>query len=127
MSARTITLLIAVLSTIATGLAAAGQVVSPETALLFAACGAGLYGIVRTLQKVKAGTPVSKLLRSTEILGAGFASVASIITAAVGVVPPEYAAKMIGLAGIITAIARVVQSQMAAVIEAPAPPDPPKP
>jgi hypothetical protein len=110
MSARTITLLAAVLSTIGTALLAIKDVVSPEWALLIAAVGAGLYGVVRALQKIAAGATLKSLVSTTEAWGAGLVIVAAIVTAAARVVPPSYAGTAAGIAAVLITVARVLQS-----------------
>ena len=107
MNPRTIPLLIAILSTTATALLAIKDVVGPQWALLAASASAGLYGLVRALQKIAAGATLKSLLSTTEAWGAGLVIVASIVWAAAGVVPPSYAGTAAATAAILVKVARV--------------------
>ena len=96
MSARTTTLLIAILGTIGTVLStltdsSSSFHMSPAVALLVGALGSGCYGLVRALQKVKAGTPWKSLLSTTEAKGALIVYLAALFTAVAKVVPASYA------------------------------------
>ena len=96
MSARTITLLVAILGTVST---LAACLTDPSSAvhlsaaqgLLVSALGGGAYALVRRLQKLKAGTPFKALLDTSEAKGAAIVYFSSILTAVVGIVPPQYA------------------------------------
>lgn len=120
---KKLTLAAAVVGTLATALAALSGTLPPDWALLIAAIGAGLYGLARTITKVAQGTPLSKLLRSTEMLGAAVAALAAIVAALAKVVPPGWSAAVAGLAGGLAVILRVVQTQLAPVLEALEPKD----
>lgn len=96
LSARTITLAVAILSTIATLLSVLSGPDSPfhttpSQALLIAAIGSGVYSLTRAVQRLKAGTPARSLFASSEAKGAAIVCLASIVTAAKDVVPPAYA------------------------------------
>ena len=96
MSARTITLLVAILgmvSTLAACLTDPSSVVhlSAAQGLLVSAVGGGAYALLRSLQKLKAGSPLKTLLGTSEAKGAVIVYLSSILTAVVGLVPPQYA------------------------------------
>jgi len=110
MNTKHITLAIAVLSTIATGLLAFAGTLSPAWAALFAAIGAGTYAIVRTLQKRAAGAEWKSLLSTTEAWGAGLAIAAPIVLAVAGLMTGERAAQVAVLAAGLLKLARVLQA-----------------
>ncbi len=110
MNVRTITLVIAILSTIATVITTVQGLVPPAWGLVIGAVGAGIYAIVRSLQKVKNGTTFKSLLSTTEAWGAGLVIVASIVSAIAGIVPLQYAGAAAGIAGALLKVARMWQS-----------------
>jgi hypothetical protein len=96
MSARTITLLAAILgmvSTLAACLTDPSSVVhlSAAQGLLVSALGGGAYALARSFQKLKAGSPLKTLLATSEAKGAVIVYLSSILTAVIGIVPPQYA------------------------------------
>jgi hypothetical protein len=115
MSARTLTLLIAILGMIGTVVAALTGVdsffhLSPAQAIVVGSLGSGAYALMRTLQKVKVGTPFGALLATSEAKGAFIVYVASLITGVAGIVPPQYAALASGIATVLVGVARQIQS-----------------
>lgn len=113
MSTRTITLLIAILSTLATILSTltgpeAVIHLKPEQALLVGAVGAGLYGLVRALQKVRAGTPWKALLATTEAKGAALVYAAGLFTALANVVPAQYAGYAMAIVTALGVLGRMI-------------------
>lgn len=110
MTPKRVTLAIAILSTLATVLAAISDALPPQWALLVAALGAGAYGVVRALQKVKDGVPLKGLLASTETWGAALVVLAAIVSAVAGVVPASWAGAAATIAALLIKLARVFQA-----------------
>jgi hypothetical protein len=111
MSARVITILIAVLSAVATVLSVLTDSaslfhLSVEQGLFVGAIGSGIYALVRALQKVKAGTPVRALILATENQAAVLMGLLAIATAAKGVVSPAHSTIVISIVTVLTVIAR---------------------
>ena len=111
---KELTLLIAVISTLATVSLSLTQKdspvhISPDVALLISAIGAGAYALVRTLQKHVAGTPWKTLLTTTEAWGTGLVYLATIFSAVAGLVSPSQAVVIGTIATAMTGIARVCQ------------------
>jgi hypothetical protein len=107
--AKALTLAIALLSALAlTGLAYE-QVVPPNFSALLVAVVAGMYGIVRSLQKIKAGADLKSLLATTEVWGAILTNIAAIATSAAGVVSPKTAVAASVVATGATYLARALQ------------------
>jgi hypothetical protein len=111
MRARIITLSIAVLSTIATFLstltdAASVFHTSPEQAVFISALGAGIYALVRAIQKVKAGTSVRALLATSEAKGVALVYLGAIAYAVKGVVSPAHAGIAVAIATVLMIVAR---------------------
>jgi hypothetical protein len=111
MNARTITIIVAALSTLADAAAVAQGFVSPTWGLVIAAVGTGLYGLVRALQKLAAGATLKSLLSTSEAWGALLVALAAIISAIAGVVPPHYAGGAALIAGVLLKVARGLQSK----------------
>jgi len=109
MSARTVTLLIAALLALSDAAASVVCAVPPEWGLLIGAVGAGLYGLVRTLQKRAAGATWKSMFATTEAWASGMVILASILSAATGVIPASYATTAATLAAILLKISRVLQ------------------
>jgi len=110
MNTKWITLAIAILSTIATGLFAVEGTLPPAWAALIAALGAGAYGIVRALQKRAAGADWKSLLLTTEAWGAALAIVAPIMLAAAGLMSGTRAAQVAVVAAALLKGARMLQA-----------------
>jgi uncharacterized membrane protein YfcA len=110
LTSKRITLAIAILSTLATALLALTGTLPPVWAALTASLGAGAYALVRTLQKRAEGATWKSLLATTEARGAILAAVGSIVAALAGVLPPEYAATAVVVAGVMLKMARVLQA-----------------
>jgi hypothetical protein len=111
MNTKRITLFIAVLSAVATGLLALEGVLPPAWAALFASLGAGAYALVRALQKVAAGQALKSLLSTTEAWGVGLAILAPVLLSIAGLLPPQYAAPIAVLAGVLLKVARSLQAE----------------
>lgn len=112
LTTKRITLAIAILSTLATGLLAVQGMLPPAWAALVAAVGAGCYAIVRALQKRAAGAEWKSLLSTTESWGALLAIVAPIVAAIAGALPPEYAAGAAAAAAVLLNVARSLQATL---------------
>jgi hypothetical protein len=110
MNTKQVTLVIAVLSTLATGLLAIEGILSPAWAALVAALGAGAYGIVRALQKRAAGAEWKSLLSTTEAWGTGLAIAAPIVLAVAGLMSGTRAAQVAAIASGLLKLARVLQA-----------------
>jgi hypothetical protein len=110
MSTRQITLAIAILSTLATALLVVRDIVPPAWGLLVSSVGAGLYALVRSAQKLRDGATLKSLLSTTEAWGTGLVVVASIASAAAGVVPAKCAGGTLVIAGLALKAARVLQA-----------------
>lgn len=110
MTAKQITLTGAILSTLATGLAAIQGALPPAWALVVSSAGAGCYALLRALQKIKAGTSVKSLLSTTEAWGAALPIAAAFVTAVAGVAPKSVALGAGALAAVMLQIARSLQA-----------------
>lgn len=110
LTTKRITLAIAALSTLATLLAAVEGFVSPLWAAFIGATGAGVYALVRALQKRAAGATWKSLLSTTEAWGALLAIVAPVVAGLAGVLPPKYAATAAVVAGVLLKVARSLQA-----------------
>jgi hypothetical protein len=104
---KVITLLIAILSTLATAAAAYAEMLPPNWALVVAAAGTCAYGLVRTMQKVRAGIPFGTIARSTEMQAAALVMLSELLAALKGVVSPAHAATLGTVLGVI-AVASIV-------------------
>jgi len=109
-TSKQLTLAAAIVGTIATGLLAVTDVLSPAWALVASSVGAGLYGIVRALQKAAAGEPLKGIFFTTEAWGAGLVLFAAIVTAFGGVVPAKYATVAAIIAAVLTKVAHILQA-----------------
>jgi hypothetical protein len=80
-------------STLAACLTDSSSVVhlSAAQGLLVSALGGGAYALARSFQKLKAGSPLKTLLATSEAKGAVIVYLSSILTAVIGIVPPQYA------------------------------------
>lgn len=107
---RTVTLAIAILSTLATWLSSitaddSAFHITNSQALLISSIGAGLYAIVRALQKAGAA-PMKSIFGTSEAKGVAIVYLLAIVKAASGVVPPAWAGGMAAIATGLTLLAR---------------------
>jgi hypothetical protein len=112
MNAKQVTLTLAILGTLGDLLLALKEVLTPTQAALVGAIGAGCYAFMRTFQKKLAGDEWKTWLRTTEAWGVLLAIVAPVMLAAAGVVPKEYAAPVLAVAGLMLKAARMLQTTL---------------
>lgn len=112
MNQKTITLALAVLSTVATVLLAVQGVLPPAWAALAGALGAGAYAIVRTYQKRASIDDWKSWLRTTEAWGVLLAIAAPVVAAIAGVLPATKAVPVAAVAAGLLKLARVLQAKL---------------
>jgi hypothetical protein len=112
MSSRTLTVLIAALSMIADAGVTIAGLVPPLWGLVIGAIVAGLFALVRALHNVAEGVSLKTLLTSPSAWAAALVILASIISAASGVVPIAYATSVAAFAAILVKFARVLQTTL---------------
>lgn len=111
MNAKTATLLVAILGTVATVVGAVVEVLPIQWAVLTEAIIAGLYAIVRGLQKIADGATIKSLFSTTETWGVVLAMLAPILLAIGGFMSPASAAWIAGIAAAMLKVSRVLQAK----------------
>ena len=112
MNPKTLTLIIAAIAIVADAGTTIAGLLPPAWALVVGALVAGLVAIDRALHNVAQGVSLKSYLTSPSAWAAALVIVASIISAVAGVVPVTYAAGIAVFAGMVLRVARVLQGAL---------------
>ena len=112
MNPKTLTLIIAAIAIVADASTTIAGLLPPAWALVVGALVAGLVAIDRALHNVAQGVSLKSYLTSPSAWAAALVIVASIISAVAGVVPVTYAAGIAVFSGMVLRVARVLQGTL---------------
>ena len=112
MNPKTLTLIIAAIAMATDAGAAIAGLLPPAWALVVGALVAGLTALDRALHNVAQGVSLKSYLTSPSAWAAALVIVASIISAIAGVVPVAYSASIAVFAGMVLRFARVLQTAL---------------
>ena len=112
MNPKTLTLIIAAIAIVADAGTTIAGLLPPAWALVVGALVAGLVAIDRALHNVAQGVSLKSYLTSPSAWAAALVIVASIISAVAGVVPVTYAAGIAVFSGMVLRVARVLQGTL---------------